>query len=247
MKRFILSDLHIGHPQAQYDVMDQAIEYISQNAGPGDEIWGLGDWFHMTEEGFSFCINHAMAQKFRDLASRIPTKYVPGNHDFELEAYRDEPGSPNPIEPITLIEPFAEDGIWYCHGHDHDPICEYLPHWWHRLWAQFIRKVMKQNTPGVLKGESITQTYLAAVNLAHSRMLLALREKAATEHQDYKGVVLGHTHLPLRQDCPELPFLLNSGDMRDSSTFLVKDGTTFHIMRWHPSLNQWQSVLSLTP
>jgi UDP-2,3-diacylglucosamine pyrophosphatase LpxH len=198
----------------------------------------------MTEEGFSYCINHAMAQKFRNLASRVPTKYVPGNHDYELEAYRDEPGSPNPIDPITLIEPFAENGIWCCHGHDHDPVCEYLPHWWHRAWAQFWRR---RSTPAILKGESITQSYLASVDLVHSRTLLALRERAAKEGQPYKGIVLGHTHLPLKQECPELPFLLNIGDMRDSSTFLIKDDSVFHLMRWNPSQNQWQSLLALTP
>jgi predicted phosphodiesterase len=94
--------------------------------------------------------------------------------------------------------------------------------------------------------QAITQSYLASVDLVHSRTLLALREKAATEHRDYKGVVLGHTHLPLNQVCPEMPFLLNSGDMRDSSTFLIKDDSVFSLMRWDTSLNQWQSVLSLT-
>ena len=200
----------------------------------------------MTEEGFSYCINHTMAQKFRELASRVPTRYGPGNHDWVLEAYRDEPGAPNPIEPITLIEPFAEDGIWYCHGYEHDPICEYFPRWWHRLWAQFTRKVLKKNTPGVLKGTSITQTYLLAVELVHARTLLALRAMAATEHRQYKGVVLGHTHLPIKMVCPEMPFLLNSGDMRDSSTFLIQDGPVFHLMRWDSGQNQWRSVLSMT-
>ena len=52
MKKFILSDLHIGHKDAQYQAMDEAINYIKKEAKPGDEIWGLGDWFHMYENGF---------------------------------------------------------------------------------------------------------------------------------------------------------------------------------------------------
>jgi len=36
LKKFILSDLHIGHKDAQYDVMDEAIAYIKKEAHPGD-------------------------------------------------------------------------------------------------------------------------------------------------------------------------------------------------------------------
>ena len=42
MKRFILSDLHIGHKDAQYNVMDQAIIYIRQEAKAGDWVHRCG-------------------------------------------------------------------------------------------------------------------------------------------------------------------------------------------------------------
>jgi len=91
VKKFILSDLHIGHKDAQYDAIDQAIAYIQREAKTGDEIWGLGDWFHMYENGFEHCLQHPMTQKIRDLAGHIPTKLLPGNHDHVLEKYRDNP------------------------------------------------------------------------------------------------------------------------------------------------------------
>jgi len=71
LKKFILSDLHIGHKEAQYNAMDQAIDYIRNEAKPGDEIWGLGDWWHMYEIGFEHCLQHPMTQRFRDLAGEI--------------------------------------------------------------------------------------------------------------------------------------------------------------------------------
>jgi hypothetical protein len=40
LKKFILSDLLVGHKDAQYNVMDQAITCIRQEARTGDEIWG---------------------------------------------------------------------------------------------------------------------------------------------------------------------------------------------------------------
>ena len=40
LKKFILSDLHIGHKDAQYNAMDEVIAYIRKEAKPGDEISG---------------------------------------------------------------------------------------------------------------------------------------------------------------------------------------------------------------
>jgi UDP-2,3-diacylglucosamine pyrophosphatase LpxH len=241
VKKFILSDLHIGHRDSQYVVMDRAIDYIRQKAEAGDQIWGLGDWFHILENGFDYCIGHPMTQKFRDLAKHVSTKLIPGNHDHELERYRDNTAClPNPITPIKLIKPFEENGICYCHGHEYDPVYEYVP-WILGLWNRFTGR----RTPGHLKEYSVTERYLMAVYLVHSRALLSLRERARKEGQNYKGIVIGHTHLPLQQETPELPFLLNDGDMRHSSTFAVADDVGFRIMLWNPGQNMWQATSSL--
>jgi UDP-2,3-diacylglucosamine pyrophosphatase LpxH len=243
MTRFILSDLHIGHKDAQYDVMDQAITYIRKKAAAGDEIWGLGDWFHMYENGFEHCLSHPMTQKFRDLAGEIPTRLMPGNHDHELEKYRDNPSMGNPLSPIILIKPFLNNGLWYCHGHEYDPTVQYLPDWLIWLW----NKIPHKSTPGNIRGPAITEKYLLVVQLVHSRALLSLQEKARKEGQNYKGIVLGHTHLPMRQESPDLLFLLNDGDMRHSATFTVEDNTGFHLMRWSSKQNQWSEILVPRP
>ena len=108
--------------------MDESDNFtFKQEAESGDEIWGLGDWWHMYENGFDNCLQHPMTQKFRDLAARIPTKLLPGNHDHIPEKYRNDPALTNPISPITLIKPFMEGDIWYCHGYEYDPPVQYLP------------------------------------------------------------------------------------------------------------------------
>ena len=239
MKKFILSDLHIGHKDAQYNVMDQAITYIRQEAKDGDEIYGLGDWFHMYENGFDLCIRHPMTQKFRDLAGQIPTKLLPGNHDHVLEKYRDNPGLGNPISPIKLIEPFMERDIWYCHGHEYDPSVQYIPRQLMWLWNHLPQKKI---TPGKLRIDSISERYMMLVYLVHSRALLRLQEKVKKEHGACKGIVLGHTHLPLHQGSPELLFLLNDGDMRHSSTFTIEDYVEFRQMTWDWGQHQWRVV-----
>jgi len=238
---FILSDLHIGHKDAQYEIMDQAIIYIRQNSRSGDQIWGLGDWFHILENGFSHCLNHPMAQKLRDLAKQIPTRFIPGNHDHELAKYRDNPDLGNPISPISIIHPFADEEIWYCHGHEFDPTTEYLPPWLLWLWNKIHPKV----TPSKLKQKDFSEKYLMAVYLVYLRASISLQNKIKEEGLNYKGIVLGHTHLPFLQESPELPFLLDDGDMRHSGTFAVKDDAGFHIMIWKK--DRWEDKVIKRP
>ncbi len=183
-----------------------------------------------------------MTQKFRGLAVTIPTKLLPGNHDHILEKYRDNPALGNPISPIQLIKPFMMDGLWYCHGHEYDPSVQYIPHQLMWLWNHLPQRKI---TPGNLKMINIiTERYIMLVSLVHSRALINIQEKVKKEHQECKGIVLGHTHLPLQQRSPDLLFLLNDGDMRHSSTFTVEDEVEFHQLTWSSNRNQWR-ILSI--
>jgi UDP-2,3-diacylglucosamine pyrophosphatase LpxH len=234
MKRFILSDLHIGYEgkDIQYPVMDQAIRYISQNYEAGDEILGLGDWFHIRENGFENCIRHEMAKKFGELAVKVPTKLVPGNHDEKLRRYQ---GGilPEPINHITIIEHFMENGIWYCHGHEYDWFAS-VPVWIGKIFSLFSK-----GTPGKLRGETITEGYLKAVQIVQVRAWLDARDK-----RNCKGIVFGHTHLPLYLKSPDsgVPFLLNDGDMRQSSTFTVADNKGFQLLTWDTNQQRWRAM-----
>ena len=240
MRKFILSDLHIGHKDAQYDVMDQVLSYIRREAQPGDEIWGLGDWFHMYENGFTYCLEHPMTRKIRDLAAKVTTKLMPGNHDHILEKYRDNPALTNPLSPITLIKPFMDEGIWYCHGHEYDPSVQYIPARLMWLWNHLPQRKI---TPGNLKARDfITERYIMLVYLVHSRALINLQQKVKKEHSECRGIVLGHTHLPMHQRSPELLFLLNDGDMRHSATFTVEDKTEFRQMTWNKEKSSWNII-----
>jgi UDP-2,3-diacylglucosamine pyrophosphatase LpxH len=236
--------MHIGHKDAQYDAMEQAIALIRREAKPGDEIWGLGDWFHMYENGFDNCLRHPMTQKFRDLAKEVPTKLLPGNHDHILEKYRDNPGLGNPLSPIKLIKPFMNNNIWYCHGHEFDPSVQYIPARLMWLWNHLPQKKV---TPGNLRLGAVTERYMMLVYLVQARALLHLQAKVIVEHPQTKGIILGHTHLPLHQVSPDLLFLLNDGDMRHSSTFTVQDEVEFHQMTWHSKRHQWSKITTLIP
>jgi predicted phosphodiesterase len=135
-----------------------------------------------------------------------------------------------------------EGDIWYCHGHEYDPSVQYIPHQLMWLWNHLPQRKI---TPGNLKINSITERYMMLVYLVQSRAVIRLQEQIKKEHQECKGIVFGHTHLPLFQRSPELMFLLNDGDMRHSSTFTVENDDEFHQMTWNPNKKQWR-VISIT-
>jgi hypothetical protein len=77
-----------------------------------------------------------------------------------------------------------------------------------RLMWLYNHLPQKKVTPGNLRSSFISERFIMLVYLVHSRAILNLEEKVKKEHQECKGIVLGHTHLPLHQQSPELLFLL---------------------------------------
>ena len=91
----------------------------------------------------------------------------------------------------------------------------------------------------------MTLTFLMTASVIHARALLDLPNRATKDGQDCKGIVLGHTHLPLIQQAPGLPCLLNDGDMRHSATFVLKDDDGFHVLTWDYDNSKWLVTSSL--
>jgi UDP-2,3-diacylglucosamine pyrophosphatase LpxH len=176
-----------------------------------------------------------LTRKLIDMARRIPTRLIPGNHDEELGAHLTNAALPNHVQPIMIVKPFARNGFFYCHGHESDPPSKYLgiiPAFWDRN---------VEKTPGDVRKANITPEFLMLANVVHSIALTKyLPEMEQVYHQQYKGIVLGHTHLPVIQQGPELPYLLNSGDMRDSASFIVLDGSLFQLMTWNYGSKKWE-------
>jgi len=156
-----------------------------------------------------------------------------------LEKYRDNPNLANPIGPIKLIKPFMADEIWYCHGHEYDPSVQYIPRSLMWLWNHLPQKKL---TPSNLKMSFITERYMMLVYLVQSRALINLQQKVKKEHQECKGIVFGHTHLPLYQRSPDLMFVLNDGDMRHSATLTIEDENEFCLMTWNGNQHQWLTI-----
>ena len=81
---------------------------------------------------------------------------------------------------------------------------------------------------------------LSAVQDVHTRALTELLPYQQKElKQTFRGIVLGHTHLPLIQQAPELPYLLDCGDFRDSATFFIMVDDSFRLMKWSKTNGTW--------
>lgn len=231
MTRFIFCDLHIGHEDSKSTVIQEAIKYVRLHTGDNKEVLGLGDWFHL-EEGIEKCRNHYVTRELVQLAEEIPVRLIPGNHDIELEKkYR------TAFSPIIIIEPLKEDGICYHHGHEFDWLWK-----WIFSWSTKIINI-RTKTPGVLKGETPDSKYLISCHLVHSKAFVQLQKKAEKNNEKLRGLVLGHTHLPLKQECHEMACQLNGGDMRDSLTFIEQENDNFRLLHWDGS--QWQKMWQL--
>jgi UDP-2,3-diacylglucosamine pyrophosphatase LpxH len=213
--------------------MGQAVYYINQEARPndGDEIWILGDMLHLHEMGWETCLNKPVTGELMLLARRIPTVLIPGNHEIELRTYWEQHTRPNDppdtrishpkLGKIQLVKSLETNSFFFCHGDEADPVSQminFVPAVWDRLTTQ--------KTPGEIRiqGRQTDLTFLAVAQMVHAIALTDLIPKKQRElSRLFRGIVLGHTHLPLIEQSSELPYLLDCGDMRDSGTFIELD------------------------
>ncbi len=245
VKRFILCDLHLGPEEPERNViinkaLDLMQEKVNQNEPGSVEILGLGDWFNIAEEGIDVCAANSLTRRLRNLSSQTRVRLITGNHDYELKD--------GEFGGIRIIRPFEEDSIWYCHGHERYCPIWFLYPWKLQKWVarrQFFPefsvltpsalkpKIENVNQPKVGKDNNFINKwgksfYTLITNIVHAKATFS----TSSNEESIEGIVLGHTHLPLQWDCPEEPFLINGGDMKDSFTFIEQDGNTFRLMAY---------------
>jgi hypothetical protein len=109
-----------------------------------------------------------------------------------------------------------------------------------KTWFKSVFMRKKPATPGEIKGatkgEPITTFYLASIQPIQIGAVLDARE-----NKHCKGIVFGHTHFPVYQESPDLEvFLLNDGDMRGSSTFVLAEDNQFQLLTWSSAQQSWQ-------
>lgn len=215
MKRYIASDFHNGNKVADYDRVMGFLDLVEDDA---DELLILGDfeellWSNMTILTTAKPYQYVTA-KIREIARKKPTKEVIGNHDWNLGLFASQ------IEPVKVVPPLAENGIYYCHGHEFDIISIITgtpvdPIYWKTPFpflfpTQFLLWLA---TRAWAKAED---TYAWGIALIHERA------RAYAEKNGYHTIILAHTHYPTAEVRGGIK-IYNSGDMMDSYSYLVQE------------------------
>jgi len=218
VRRYIASDLHNGNEVSDYDRVMAFLNLVEDDA---DEFLVLGDfeellWANintlLTVKPYSY-----ITDKIKQIAQKKPTRIVLGNHDWSLGFFASQ------VEPAKIVSPFAENGIYYTHGHSE---FDWLSFWTGTLvdpiyWGNALPFVLPWMFPLWLATRiwaKSEDTYNWGIALIHERA-----RGYAVEH-GYQGVVFGHTHYPVDEIRGGIR-LVNCGDMLDSYSFaIVEDG-----------------------
>jgi len=215
MKRYIVSDIHTGNDVTDYNKVMAFLELVDQDA---DELLILGDWMELLWSNFNIVSKvepySSTIVKIRQIASRKPVKAVLGNHDWNLGFFASH------IEPVEIIEPFSEGGVYYTHGSQWDWVSVILgtpvdPIWWSQAMpfvfpTQFFLWLAAKVWAGA------EDEYYWGIAYIHERA------RAYAMQNGYHTVVFGHTHFPSEEYRGGVR-LYNSGDFVDSFSYLTEE------------------------
>jgi len=222
VKRYIASDFHNGNAVADYDRVMGFLDLVDDDA---DEFLIVGDWGELLWSNMTILATMApykyITQKIRDIASKKQTKIVIGNHDWNLGIFA------SLLEPAAIVQPFAEDGVYFCHGHSFDWESLILgtpvdPIWWSVNIAFF--------TLPLGLGYFLLNKLLGAEEDVYHRGIEIIHERASRYalENGYRTVVFGHTHLPIIEERNGVN-LVNVGDQVDSYSYAVQENGTIEL------------------
>lgn len=220
MKRYIASDFHVRNEISDYT---RIMDFLSLVESDADEFLLLGDWLELLWSNINIISTEApyryVFEKVRSMGNNVQVKIVTGNHDWNLTFFK------SLLEPAQVIEPFQEDGVYFCHGHTFDWVSLITgtpvdPIYWDTFWPfcmppALAHMIISRANEKWGKSED---RYFWGVALIHERAAAYARGKG------YHTVVFGHTHYPSVELRGGIN-LYNCGDGQGSYSYLVqKDG-----------------------
>jgi|GEM_PF-1687619 len=222
MKRYIASDFHNSNEVSDYNRIMGFLNLVDDDA---DEFLVLGDWEDLLWSNMTI-VNSVkpysdITAKFREIATKKPVSCVPGNHDWNLGLFA------SLIEPVKIVPSFAENGVYFTHGHQWD--------WLALITGTPLDPIYLKNPFPFLFPPAFF-TWLAAKAWAgdkdtYSIAIAIIHEKArayAVEH-GYHTVVLGHTHFPTAEIRGGIN-IFNTGDQVDSYSYVIQRDNDFELI-----------------
>ena len=222
VKRYIASDFHNGNEVSDYDRIMGFLDLVDDDA---DEFLILGDWLELLWSNMTILATVApyrhIIQKVKTIASKKDTKIVIGNHDWNIGLFA------SLIDPVKITPPFAEDGVYYTHGHEWDWESLILgtpvdPIWWSVNVAFF--------TLPLGLGFFLLNKLLGTEEDVYHRGIEIIHERASKYalENGYHTVVFGHTHLPIIEERNGVN-LVNVGDQVDSYSYAIQENSVIEL------------------
>lgn len=214
MRRYIASDFHTRNEVTDYQRVMAFLELVD---GDADEFLVLGDWLELLWSNITILSRESpyrdVIDKVRAIAQKKPVLIMPGNHDWNLAVHQ------SLLEPARLIKPFAEDGIYYCHGDKFDWVSFIMgtpvdPVYWSVAFPFVFPPGIGIWIINKWFGKK-EDTYFWGIAWIHERIAAFARKNG------YHTAVFGHTHYPAIEIRGGIN-LYNSGDFVDSYSYLVQ-------------------------
>ena len=223
MKRYIASDFHVRNEITDYNRVLSFLELVEADA---DELLIVGDWLELLWSNLEILTQESpyrdVIEKTREIAQRKIVRVIPGNHDWNIELFSSY------LQPIQIIAPFSEDGIYYCHGHQWDWVSLIMgtpvdPVYWSVAFPFVFPPAL---------GIWIISQWFAEEKDRYFWGIAIIHERAAefARRNGYHSVVFGHTHYPSVELRGGIN-LYNCGDFVDSYSYLVEENGIIELRR----------------
>ncbi len=215
MKRYVASDFHNGNEVADYDRVMSFLDLVDDDA---DEFLILGDFEELLWSNMNILTTvspyREMTEKVRSIARKKPVRIVIGNHDWGLSLFASQ------LEPAKIVSPFAEEGVYYTHGHEFD---------WTSFWiGTCVDPIYWKNAfpfiaPWAFPIWLATKIWAKAEDTYRwgTAVIGEVARSYAVKH-GYHTIIFGHIHLPL-DDMRGGIRVVNDGDQMDSYSYVVQE------------------------
>ena len=227
----VISDLHLGQSFALGQFKDFLAD-LRKRVRPemlilGGDILELA-WFSWEELEAQRLFRDAL-DELRAFAGSIETIYLPGNHDPYSKIPKDE------VSPMHVVAPPAGgtayldlNGVIFTHGNQFDV----TTHVWDSLLKLPLKRLLPwlyvkmYGTPYEVRTKRSKQEFLEYVGWVTGRAAMeAIRQG--------KDLCFGHTHWPVFMDLGGR-VVVNSGDWRDSNSFILVEDGKMSLKFWRP-------------
>lgn len=213
MKRYIASDFHNGNEVADYEKVMGFLDLVETDA---DEFLVLGDWEELLWSNMNIVTTvkpySHVTEKIKTIAQKKPVRLCLGNHDWNLGLFASQ------IEPAKIVFPFAENGVYYTHGHEWDWLALITGTPFDPIYWAVMFPLLPMNFLMFLA----TRVWGDASTYSWGTAFIAERARAYAIESGCHTVVYAHTHYPA-DDLRGGIRVINSGDMLENYTYLVED------------------------